>query len=406
MKRHNIRSGLMKSILLPAMLVMMAAGLNFSAQGAESSVIEKVAVTIKSTYGEPEEILEPEITVSDKNYEIGDIQYRTDYDNWTPGKKVRVEITLQAADGKLFPGSLNRSQCKVSGADFVSASALDEARLQVRVDYRPVSVLGDTEKAGWSSTDGRKAMWKKVSYAPGYNLVLYGDNKVVKRMNVDTNYADLTDFMEDTDKTYYYEVKAVPVTSEQKKYLKEGAFVTSTDQEFDWEDVQESGRYGSSSDGGERKGNQYILPDGSKALNTWKKISGNWYFFDGAGNMVKGWLYTGERWYYMDENGRMCSGWLELPKGTWYYLGDNGEMRTGWVETGPADWYFMDQNGRMKVGWQEVGDKWYYLGLDGRMKTGWVLVDNVWHYLYSDGSMAINTSIDGWKIGPSGEAYQ
>ena len=81
-------------------------------------------------------------------------------------------------------------------------------------------------------------------------------------------------------------------------------------------------------------------------------------------------------------------------------------MRTGWVETGPADWYFMDQNGRMKVGWQEVGDKWYYLGLDGRMKTGWVLVDNVWHYLYSDGSMAINTTIDGWNIGPSGEAYQ
>ena len=39
--------------------------------------------------------------------------------------------------------------------------------------------------------------------------------------------------MTDPDKIYYYQVKAVPVTAEQKKYLKEGEFVTSQEQDID-----------------------------------------------------------------------------------------------------------------------------------------------------------------------------
>ena len=39
--------------------------------------------------------------------------------------------------------------------------------------------------------------------------------------------------MTDPDKIYYYQVKAVPVTAEQKKYLKEGEFITSQEQDID-----------------------------------------------------------------------------------------------------------------------------------------------------------------------------
>lgn len=78
-----------------------------------------------------------------------------------------------------------------------------------------------------------------MEYAPGYTVTLYGDNKVVKRMTVESNSANLAEFMEDMDKTYYYEVKAVPVTADEKKYLKEGQYVSSTSQEFDWDDYEE-----------------------------------------------------------------------------------------------------------------------------------------------------------------------
>lgn len=354
---------------------------------AESSVIESVSITFKSTYGEPEEIIDPEITAGGGSYSIGDIQYRTEYEKWKPGKKVRVEITLVAEEGKYFPVSLNRSKCKVSGAEYVSAKALDDSSLQVKVDYKPVTVLGTTEKAGWSSRSKKKASWKSVSDAPGYTLTLYGDDKVVKRLNVETNSADLSEYMTDLDKTYYYEVKAVPITSEQKKYLKEGAYVTSTDQEFDWDDYQrEEARTQSPGDGGAVKGDSYVLPDGSRAVNSWKKIGETWYYFDGAGNKAKGWVLDGPTWYYMDQNGAMQTGWLDLGNGAKFFLNSDGAMQTGWIQPAPGTWYYMNQ--------------------DGYMQTGWIQVDGKSYYLTGDGSMAFNTTVDGRPLGPDGAALQ
>lgn len=363
----------------------MSLWMGLYAYGAQSSVIESVNVSFKTIYGEPEEISEPEVTVSGKSCSLGDVQYRTDYDNWKPGRKVRVEVTVVAEDGKYFPATLNRSKCKVTGADFVSAKALDDSSLQVKADYRPVTVLGDTQKAGWSSTSKKKAVWKSVEYAPGYTLTLYGDNKVVKRMTVESNSVNLADYMTDMDKTYYYEVKAVPVTSDEKKYLKEGQYVTSTDQEFDWEDYEKEEKRGQGpGDGGSFKGDNYVMPDGSKAVDTWKLVSGKWYYFDGSGSRVRGWLQTGGRWYYMDQNGAMCTGWLSPGDGFWYYLGENGDMLTGWIQPSPG--------------------KWYYLEPDGRMKTGWLNDNGSWYYLDSDGSMAVNRTVDGWNIGQDGKA--
>lgn len=363
----------------------MSLWMGLYAYGAQSSVIESVSVSFKTVYGEPEEIPEPEVTVSGKSCSLGDVQYRTDYDNWKPGRKVRVEVTVVAEDGKYFPATLNRSKCKVTGADFVSAKALDDSSLQVKADYRPVTVLGDTQKAGWSSTSKKKAVWKSVEYAPGYTLTLYGDNKVVKRITVESNSVNLADYMTDMDKTYYYEVKAVPVTSDEKKYLKEGQYVTSTDQEFDWEDYEkEEKRSQGPGDGGSFKGDNYVMPDGSKATDTWKLVSGKWYYFDGSGRRVKGWLQTGGRWYYMDQGGAMCTGWLSPGDGFWYYLGENGDMLTGWIQPSPG--------------------KWYYLEPDGRMKTGWFNDNGSWYYLDGDGSMAVNRTVDGWNIGQDGKA--
>lgn len=362
---------------------LMASG---AAYGAESSVIEKVTVKFKTTYGEQEEIPEPEITVSGTGCSLGDVQFRTDYDNWKPGKKVRVEITVNADDGKYFPTSLNRSECKVSGAEFVSARALDDTTLQVKADYKPVMVLGNTERAGWSSDTSKKAVWKAVQYAPGYALTLYGDNKVVKRMTVETNSAYLSEYMDDIDKTYYYEVKAVPVTSDQKKYLKEGEFVTSTDQEFDWEDFEEQQpSTGGAGDGGSLKGDSYVMPDGSKEHNIWKKVSGKWYYFDANGNRTRGWMNTGGVWYYMDQNGVMCTDWVN-DQGTWYYLGPDGAMRTGWQQPEPGTWYYLREN--------------------GAMQTGWLNDRGTWYYLRENGVMAVNTTVDGWNIGWNGAASQ
>lgn len=381
--------------------MVLAAGSHMAAYGADSSVIEDVAVTLTSSYGEQEEILEPQITAGGNGYSLEDFQYRTEYEKWKPGKKVRVEITLAADGGKVFPTSLNHNQCKVTGADFVSARALEDNKLQVKVDYKPVMVLGNTTEAGWSRTYKNRALWKAVDSAPGYSLVLYGDNKVVKRLTVTSASADLSEYMKDEEKTYFYEVKAIPTNSEEKKYLKEGEFIAASAHEVDWDWEETSSNV---SDGGGIKGNNYILPDGRKDVNTWKKVSNQWYYFDGNGNMTRGWQFINGYWYYMGDNGVMQKGWINPSGNTWFYTNENGEMLTGWVQPEPSAWYYMDASGYMQRGWVLVNGKWYYLNDSGKMLTGWVQVSGIWYYLYSDGSMAANTVIDGYAIDGNGAA--
>ena len=342
----------------------------YTAYGADSSIIETMSIKFNTTYGDPEEIPQPQITINGSGVSIGDIYYKTEYENWKPGKKVRMEITVDAAQGKYFPVSLGRSKCRVTGADFVSAKALDNTTMQVKVDYTPVTVLGDTALAGWSSLDSEKAVWKKVDYAPGYTLTLYGNDKVVKRMTVTDNSVSLKEYMTDPDKIYYYQVKAVPVTAEQKKYLKEGEFITSKEQDVDDSEEEEKEKKHaatsqSSSTGpgiaGSLKGDNFVMPDGTLAVNTWKLVGGIWYYFNAEGNRTRGWFPYGGNWNDFDGNG--C-------------------MKTGWVDTG---------NG-----------KWYYLNPDGDMKTGWLYDKNIWYYLNNDGSMAVNCSQDGWYLGADG----
>ncbi|NKE08218.1 hypothetical protein GWK17_22545 [Bacillus selenatarsenatis] len=56
----------------------------------------------------------------------------------------------------------------------------------------------------------------------------------------------------------------------------------------------------------------------------------------------------------------------------------------------------------METGWEKVNGKWYFLADSGVMMTGWVKSGTKWYYLYKDGSMAVNTVIDGYKIGKDG----
>lgn len=381
-----IRKAAVFGALCMTAAMLLAAGKSTVSYGAESSVIESVNITFKASFGEAEEVPEPEITVSGNGCSFGGVEYHTDHDKWKPGSKVRITVTVEAAQGKIFPASLKKEQCKVRGAEFVSAKASGDGRLQVKVEYKPISVLGNTSRAGWSATVKNRAVWNAVDYAPGYTVVLYGDNKVVKKLTVETTYADLDSFIKDDGRLYYYEVQAVPITSEDKKCFKAGILVTSSENEF----LQEDTSSGASS--------------GNGAFGGWKKESDQWYYYDSKGNPMKGWQYIEGAWYYMNQYGQMHTGWLKPSGNTWFYLGENGVMQTGWIQPTPGAWYYMDGSGYMQRGWIQSGGKWYYLAQDGRMQTGWVQAGGAWYYLYEDGSMAANTVIEGRTLGSDGAA--
>jgi glucan-binding YG repeat protein len=190
-------------------------------------------------------------------------------------------------------------------------------------------------------------------------------------------------------------------------------------------------------------GKWYYLDEKGVMQVGWKLYKDKWYYLDETGAMQTGWELVNGKWYYLAENGTMVSGWL-LENGKWYYLAADGSMKTGWLKSGTkwyylsskgmvtkwsqigGKWYFFDQNGAMKTGWIKDGEKWYYLESSGSMKTGWLKYSDAWYYLdiksgamvngwkyiggkwyyfYGNGKMAVNTTVNGYKIGANGAMY-
>ncbi|ABR36853.1 cadherin-like beta sandwich domain-containing protein [Clostridium beijerinckii] len=68
-----------------------------------------------------------------------------------------------------------------------------------------------------------------------------------------------------------------------------------------------------------------------------------------------------------------------------------------------ACWQYKKSDGTIAVGWTLIGNDWYYFDVTGAMKTGWIKDSSgKWYYLRESGTMAKNTTIDGYKLGPDG----
>ena len=113
-------------------------------------------------------------------------------------------------------------------------------------------------------------------------------------------------------------------------------------------------------------------------------------------------------------------GWTNADAGTYYCKDESRVKVTGWQQI-DGKWYYFDSSTcDMKTGWFNDGGTWYYLiepsyldegkvkikyGL-GSMATGWLNDNGTWYYLNANGSMAANTTINGYILGPSGAWIQ
>lgn len=332
-------------VILAALFLIITCLIPLKAYAADSIVIRSLNLTFKSQYGD-EEILMPEISTTTSGVSIQDVLWKRDISKWKAASNERVSVIL-TSDSMVFAESYNRSECKITGAKFVSAKSLDNHTLEVKVDYVPVVKLGRTSKAGWSDSKKTKAVWNKVEFATGYQVALYADDKLKKRISVSSNVADLSEYM-DKDAIYYYEVRAIGFTAEDRKFIKEGDYVTSEDVVMEY-DGDTTGAW---------KGNTYKQEDGGVPRNSWKQILNDWYYFDGNGIRQTGWLQSGQRWYYLSlSDGKLLTGWQKINE-KWYYLNpQGGEMMTGWVETQPGVWYYFYSDGSMASN-TNIGDYW------------------------------------------------
>ena len=93
-----------------------------------------------------------------------------------------------------------------------------------------------------------------------------------------------------------------------------------------------------------------------------------------------------------------------------FYQADNGVMWSNGDGTFLTDnWlffaglaYHVDQNGLIQIGFHKIGGVQYYLPADGRIIPGWNTVGNDTFFILENGSLAVNTVVDGKKIGADG----
>lgn len=93
-------------------------------------------------------------------------------------------------------------------------------------------------------------------------------------------------------------------------------------------------------------------------------------------------------------------GWKKI-NGSWYYFKSDGSKATGWLKDG-SSWYYLKSSGEMQTGWLKENGLWYYLDSSGAMKTGWYQVSGKWYYSYSSGALAVNTTVDGYRVNSDG----
>ncbi|WP_080843960.1 S8 family serine peptidase [Cytobacillus gottheilii] len=149
------------------------------------------------------------------------------------------------------------------------------------------------------------------------------------------------------------------------------------------------------------EGGKWFFYDEDVKETGWLLDQGKWYYLNGDGAMATGWVKDQNKWYYLSASGVMQTGWVQNA-GKWYLLSGSGAMQTGWVKS-QNTWYFLDKtSGAMATGWLKEGGVWYYFKSSGTMVTGWNLINGKWYYFYASGTMAANTTVGGYKLGPSG----
>lgn len=99
-------------------------------------------------------------------------------------------------------------------------------------------------------------------------------------------------------------------------------------------------------------------------------------------------------------NDVLTVGWKKI-NGSWYYFKSDGSKSTGWLKDG-SSWYYLKSSGEMQTGWLKENGLWYYLDSSGAMKTGWYQVSGKWYYSYSSGALAVNTTVDGYRVNSDG----
>ena len=402
--------------------ILLTFGGIFSVYGAEENrtKIKKIKLTVDSEIDEGG-YCQISVKTNSGQYHIS--SYELLDREPEAGEEPRLCVTLDVDDGYYFPESLKKGNVSVSGAackELEISGDLESAEVIVKLDM-VTGTLKEVESAWWDSGSPGKAKWSEVAQAKYYEVKLYrGGTMADHKERVRGTGCDFYPYM-DKQGTYTFKVRAVPGTSEEKKYLTEGGWCESEEQKIDKQQaeaaprgsrngaVSQGSQAGSGGGAGGPAASSGGITAGSGTPGTlmppdfgWSLVQNKWKYRNLDGSFVSnGWQYINDKWYLFDMSGFMLTGWQHYG-GKDYYLNSSGDMVTGWFQEN-RKWYYFGSDGAKASGWLDTGEDWYFLGPDGVMSTGWIKWEDRYYYMNpEDGRMLRNTYVDQRYIGPEG----
>jgi glucan-binding YG repeat protein len=340
------------------------------------------------------------VYTNNSKYEVNEVEWITSDDREMKiGYQPKLKVTLRATDSDeyAFKGGYRSSNVSIKGGTYVSSHRSGSDTLYVTLRFNPIKGTYESpDDAYWKDSGYGHARWDSVeNSSDAYDVFLYrGSNRIKKVEGLKATSYNFYPYMTKSG-TYTFKVRTVPYTESQKKYGKKSDWIESNEMYLPKEEVsngsgQENDAPASTQQvGWIKNGNNwyYRYPDRTYQKNSWAKLQGKWYLFGTDGSMITGWKQKNNIWYYMNNDGSMATAWIQSNNKK-YFLNPS---TTSGIE------------GAMSVGWIMFNNKWYFADSTGAIVKGWYEVNGNWYYFYpEDGSMAVNTSISGFKVDASG----
>lgn len=100
--------------------------------------------------------------------------------------------------------------------------------------------------------------------------------------------------------------------------------------------------------------------------------------------------------------GLAATGWVQSGNNWNYYKADGSMATNQWVKSGER-LFWIEPNGVMATNkWVNNQDKWYFVDEAGASALGWKEINGKHYFFYDDFTMAVDTTIDSYKVGKDG----
>lgn len=396
-----------KMHIMAAAFAATAMAAAFPGMDAEAATkISYISLSNNETRTEPGTVWTAEPYETSSYYDIESMEWSRPYEDWEPGRKVTLSVTVALAEGYTFDKD---PRISVSGMETASSSKSGR-RMKAKLNYIPKVTLA--MPTGICYEDEYTLAWDRVKYAGGYEVQVMRDGSYYRNVKLEgrsTTEIDLSQYATD-DSLVTVKIRAIAPDGKYS-YIRDS----------DWADFDDgisagwdSTSYGRFTGSGAHKRFQYGDSWGDYATG-WECINGTWYWFrpeDGYA-AANGWQYINGQWYLFDSEGRMLTGWQKV-NGQDYYLNDGiawqgipyGAMLEGWQDFGGTWHYFTPGEGHAIMnGWALVNGLWYLFDGNGRMLTGWQSVGGYMYCLNASqgGALPYGAMLTGWVMsGPSG----